>query len=108
VNQNNYYLTAEESFSGNAALYLLHTDNVLNLRSKETITGHIYPNPTSNVVNITYSDLSMVEIYDLQGTLQKASASEQIYITDLSEGVYIIIIKDTKGDRALSGKMIIK
>ncbi|KPL15739.1 MAG: hypothetical protein AMS26_06830 [Bacteroides sp. SM23_62] len=108
VNQNQYYLTAEESVSGNAALYRLKTDNGLNLESIEEVTGHIYPNPTSNVVHVKYNDLSIVEIYDLHGTLQKASINEQIYITDLSEGVYIIIIIDTKGDRALTNKMIVK
>ena len=108
LNQNQYYITAEKFGTLKSALYRLDTDKLLGLESIEEITGLIYPNPTSNVVHIKYNDLSTVEIYDLQGVLQKISSSEQIYISDLKKGVYITIIKNSRGDKSATQKLIIK
>ena len=108
LNQNQYYITAEKFGTLKSALYRLNTDNLLGLETMEEITDLIYPNPASNVIHIENSDLSTVEIYDLQGVLQKFSSSEQIYISDLRKGLYITIIKNSRGDISVSQKLIIK
>jgi len=108
LNQNQYYITAEEFGTLKPALYRLDTDNLSGLESIEEIRGFIYPNPASDVIHIRYGDLSRVEIYDLQGVLQKISSSEQICISDLREGLYISIIKNSGGDQSLTQKLIIK
>ena len=108
LNQNQYYITAEKFGTLKSALYRLDTDKLLGLESIEEITGLIYPNPTSYVVHIKNIDLSTVEIYDLQGILQKSSYGEQIYISDLGKGVYIIVIKNSRGDKSATQKLIIE
>ena len=108
LNRNQYYLTAEKFGTSKSALYRLDTDNLLGLESIQEMTGLIYPNPTSNVVHIKYNDLSTVEIYDLQGVLRKFTSSKQIYISDFGKGVYIINIKNSRGDKPATQKLIIK
>ena len=108
INQNQYYLTAEESVTGNSALYRLNIADVLGLESIEKITGFIYPNPASDILNIKYNNLLTVEIYDLLGVLQKITTDKQIHISNLSKGIYIIVIKNSKGDKAVTKKLIIK
>ena len=107
LNQNQYYITAEEFAPLKSALYRLDTDYILGLESVEEITGNIYPNPSSNVVHIEFDDLSAVEIYDLHGELHKISSNEQICISDLRKGMYIIIINNSKGDKSVTKKLII-
>jgi hypothetical protein len=108
ISQNQYYITAEEIDILKSALYRLDTYNLSGLTSIEETTGLIYPNPASKVVNIKFNDLSTVEIYDLHGILRKISFNEQINISDLSKGVYIITIKNSKGDKYLIKKLVIK
>ncbi|MCJ7691443.1 MAG: T9SS type A sorting domain-containing protein [Clostridiaceae bacterium] len=108
LNQNQYYITAEEIAPLKSALYRLNTDNLLGLEPIEEKTGLIYPNPTSKAVHIKYNDLSTLEIYDLQGVLQKTSSCEQTFIPDLRKGVYITIFKNSKGDKSVTQKLIIK
>jgi hypothetical protein len=108
LNQDQYYITAEEFPLLKSALYRLDTDHFTGLESHEEIAGNIYPNPTSDFVHINFDDLSRVEIYDLQGVLQKISSDEQIYISDLKKGVYIIFIKNSGGDKSVSKKLIIE
>ncbi|MBT3382362.1 MAG: T9SS type A sorting domain-containing protein [Prolixibacteraceae bacterium] len=107
VARNQCYITAEENFTGNAALYKLNTDNLLGFDSIDVNTNIIYPNPANNVVNINYSNLSVVEIYDLRGALQKTSTNEQIYISDLSKGIYLVVIKNIEGEKVDTKKLII-
>jgi hypothetical protein len=108
LTQNRHYITAEEFASLKSALYRLDTDNVLGLEYHEEITSLIYPNLRSDFVQIKYEDLLTVEIYDLHGILQKISSNEQIYISDLRKGVYIILIKSSGGDKSVTQKLIIK
>jgi hypothetical protein len=108
LNQDQYYITAEEFPPLKSALYRLDTDHFTGLESHENTTDNIYPNPTSDFVHINFDDLSTVEIYDLQGDLQKISSDEQIYISDLKKGVYIILIKNSGGDKSVSKKLIIE
>jgi len=108
LNQNQYYITAEEFTPLKSALYRLNTDHFTGLESHEEIAGNIYPNPTSDFIHIKYDDLSMVEIYDLNGVLQKISSDEQVYISDLRDGVYIVHIIGSGEDDSVNRKLIIK
>jgi hypothetical protein len=107
--ENQYYITAEEFGTLKSALYRLDTDEVSGFESLAEFSTLIYPNPTSDVVYIdNIHDLSTVEIYDLHGVLQKISSGEEIYISDLRRGVYIISIEDPGKDKSVFGKLVIE
>ncbi len=108
LNQNQHYITAEEIDILKSALYRLDTENILGSESIEETKDLIYPNPVSDIIHINFEDLSTVEIYNLQGVLQKTSSDNQINISDLSKGLYIIIIKNPGGDKYLIKKLVIK
>lgn len=108
ISPDQFYLTAEEFAPLKSALYRLDVDNVVGLVSIEENTGLIYPNPTSDFVHVKNNDVSIVEMFDLHGVLQKSSYGEQIDISDLRKGMYIVIVKNSKGFKYLSQKLVIK
>lgn len=108
ISPDQYYLTAEEFAPLKSALYRLDADNVSGLESMEEDTGLIYPNPASDFIRIKNDDFSTVEIFDLHGVLQKSTYGEQIDISDLGKGMYVVIIKDSKGYKYICQKLVIK
>ena len=55
----------------------------------------IYPNPTSDILNIEGLEVEKVDIYDAKGSLvQKTLNNNQVDISNLSSGNYILIIND--------------
>lgn len=108
LNENQYYITAEKFGNLKSGLYRLDADYLSGLESEKEMADLIYPNPASDVIHIKHEDLSTVEIYDLQGVLQKSSSGEYIYIADLGKGMYITLIKNARGDKSVSQKLIIK
>lgn len=74
-------------------------DNVVNLpemEDAEIIRGEIeiYPNPTSDFLNVKTEDLTLINIYNVNGQLiQSYSNDDDVMIVDVSDlenGVYII------------------
>ncbi len=108
LNQNQYYLTAEESPTGDPTLYRLNTNYALGFEDLEERNDLIYPNPATNTVHIRNKDLSIAKIYNLQGDLLKTSANKQIDISDLPKGLYIFIIKSVRTNRIITTKLVIK
>jgi len=69
------------------------------------ITLNIFPNPTEGYINIEFNKINtnfLIEIYDVQSRLlmsKKMNTHRNIIdISALSEGFYILKIKDNKGD----------
>jgi hypothetical protein len=60
----------------------------------------IYPNPSSDKLNIKMSDRSIneIEIYDVNGKKVATSMNLSIDVKDLSNGIYFIRIKTDKGE----------
>jgi len=57
----------------------------------------IYPNPSSNVVNINTTDVILsVNIINIQGKIVKSSTQKSIQVSDLPSALYIIEIKTEK------------
>ncbi len=54
LNHYQYYLTAEQSSSGDPSLYRLNTDNSLNIEEPEEVGDLIYPNPFTSSTTIEY------------------------------------------------------
>lgn len=107
IHENQYYISSEESFAGSSGLFKLDYQNTVNVKNREEKSALIYPNPTSNMIYIDCPNFARAEIYDLHGQLQKTSTNSQIAISDLSQGGYLIVIKNSKGDKVCSRKLII-
>lgn len=57
----------------------------------------VYPNPTSEQLNIQVDDFQFAEIYALDGRLLLSSADKQFNIDHLSSGQYIIKVTSSLG-----------
>lgn len=74
----------------------------------------VFPNPANDILTIQYSNVNYneAEVYDLTGRVliqQKIASlygSVQLHVKDLSQGTYIVILKDGKG--AQGSKIFIK
>ncbi|WP_333852202.1 T9SS type A sorting domain-containing protein [Epilithonimonas sp.] len=102
-------LTAETNNSGvdRSANVLLNSDGgvasktvvvtqsrVLGTQESKTFVTVIYPNPTSDILNIqTEQKISKIEIYDTTGKLLKSNSKEtNINVSELIKGMYLIKI----------------
>ena len=59
----------------------------------------IYPNPSGGIINIKMAAFKEATIYNLSGKKVFRSKDNRIDISDLSEGVYIIEVKNRSGER---------
>ena len=66
----------------------------------------VYPNPTEGPINIKTNNLQHVEIYNIRGVLIKASDKNEIDLSQLSRGFYLVKIITTKG--STTRKIILK
>ena len=75
---------------------------------------HFYPNPTNDFLNITtekINGISVLEMYDLRGRLITTKTFESDLILDVSQrsnGVYFVVIKDANGGVLHREKVVIQ
>jgi polyhydroxybutyrate depolymerase len=80
-----------------------HIDNTLSLPNIEEIenTIRVFPNPTSNVINIQPNnslELKDIILYNTLGVnLNLKSTNGLIDLTSLNSGIYLLSIKTSKG-----------
>ena len=90
--------------SANQFQLLLDDVSVTAVLSNEKFDSNsisIYPNPTSNVLNISSTnniEINNISITDLNGrTIKNVNATNSINVSDLNAGVYFITIETTEG-----------
>jgi len=84
---------------------LVSTDVTLNNSAVATTQFSVYPNPATNVINVTNANNSVVNnvaIADINGRTVKTVkfggvAEAQVNISDLASGVYMVTISSDKG-----------
>ena len=108
LHQTNYsYATGAWSGNDKTTYYYVNTASVNNANVTNV---SIYPNPTTNIVNVNFNDTSFnikqINIYDVLGKKVLQTSNKQINIQHLEKGVYNIEITSTKGN--LIRKKIIK
>ena len=108
IRKNQYFITAEQGKSGFSALYKLNTGFVSKSGETENKDIFIYPNPATGTIQIQEEDLSIVEIYNLKGDLQKRSKANIIDISKLPKGWYSIIIKINNYNKTIVKKLVIE
>jgi len=107
IEANKYYLSAEKNGSDSPALYKLEK-STLSIDQIDQYLARIFPNPTSDFIELRGVDFSIVEIYDALGVLQKTSKNELISISDLSRGTYLLVAKDVNEKDILTKKIIVQ
>lgn len=104
---NEFFLTTEKR-NGDAALYKLTTVNTLSVAFIDSVQDSIFPNPASSTVTITHKGAKRVNFYDLNGAFIFSSSENQIDITTLKTGVYILVIYNANNQIIDSKKLLVK
>jgi hypothetical protein len=88
-------------------VYVVNNVNIIH--AKGSATSHkVYPNPTSDNLTIEGNVEGEILIYGLDGRLvKKHLPAKQIFMGDLAEGFYFLVLTDSKG-RIISRNKIIK
>jgi hypothetical protein len=66
--------------------------NKQSMQSTVTDEFNIYPNPSSDYLNVTGTGNVVVEMYDAYGKLVRKNNTSRTYVADLAEGVYFVRI----------------
>ncbi len=93
LGQDQYFLTAEDSFTGDAGLFRWENLLISGLESLVDVPYSIYPNPASNFIQLDYSGFASVEIYDMLGVLHKRSTGKRIDLLGLEAGMYLVVVR---------------
>lgn len=75
----------------NSCDYLVSTENLTNSQLK------IFPNPTHDLLNITGIEVKSIELFDINGEKVKVSHKNEISLSELKSGIYIIRINTANG-----------
>lgn len=98
--------------------YALNATEVSNLYNNNTLTSEnfntnnlevsLYPNPVRDILNIEIeNDIQSIEIYNIQGQRVLSSNQNQINVSDLASGMYLVRIQDIDNNIATK-KIVIK
>lgn len=105
VTEANGYTSSELWLKDNVASYNTNCSNTLNATDVYKNTIKIFPNPAKSILN--WSVKADVEIYNSVGQKVITSKnSSSTNISKLSNGVYIVIIKDENGKEIQRSKII--
>jgi hypothetical protein len=85
---------------------------ILAAENQENIEAEIFPNPANDYLTIRFADANIADFYytifDLSGkTIQQGRVAENIDIQSIANGLYIIKIQNTKGNKAYRQKISI-
>jgi hypothetical protein len=72
-----------------------------NFAHKTNDDFRVYPNPTSDVLNIVSSNIQSISLSDLKGRILKTFTpnKQSISLADMAAGVYLLTVVNTKGER---------
>ena len=89
------------------SLYLNNTILSSQNFNQNNLQVTLYPNPTNDVLNIEmFNEVKSIEIYNIQGRKVIFSTQNQINVSDLESGIYMIRIQDT--NNAIATKKFVK
>jgi len=107
INQNQYYITAEEHSSGSSSLYRF-TEQVVGINKIASTDNYIYPNPASNKLYFKHYNLKLAQIYNLSGVLVYQTKNKTIDVSNLKKGIYIIKLTNNLNKKGSFQKVLIK
>ena len=81
--------------------------SVNDFNSPELLEAEIYPNPVQNVLNINVDNaIKSVEVFTLQGQKVLNSTSNQVDMSSLNSGIYLVKITDE--NNSIATKKVVK
>ncbi|SHK34400.1 T9SS type A sorting domain-containing protein [Epilithonimonas mollis] len=99
---NNFVAVWQEERNGGDYSFAQNYDldnylSVDNLSAKRNIA--MYPNPVSSYLNInSENNIAEVKVFNIAGQILKTTKSDKIDFTEFAKGVYIVSVKDSKGN----------
>ena len=106
INENECYLVAEQNDIGLPALYRLRTRNLLNVPDKYTEQAWVSPNPASYLLQIHLAN-ARAEIYSLTGVLVLTSEDNQVDVSGLRKGIYLLVLNRATDNKRLQLRLVI-
>jgi len=104
------FCTSTNCFASGDALYRKFDSNATSIHEFETEEIKIYPNPTTNYLHIDSDQVEIdeVQIFDFCGRLCLSyfSTSNEINITDLPRGLYLLKIRFGENEKILKFEKI--
>ncbi|WP_299126879.1 T9SS type A sorting domain-containing protein [uncultured Winogradskyella sp.] len=105
INEQDYYITAEQSTSNASGLYTFST-STLGTSDLQLPKLSFYPNPANTIITLNTNNLK-ADIYDTSGQLIKTSEERHIDVSNISPGYYITKIEDKTNGNLVYKKLII-
>ncbi|MCJ1807421.1 T9SS type A sorting domain-containing protein [Flavobacterium covae] len=96
---NTAYLVSLYNNSSSPKISVAKEEESNNFKLSRTTNISIFPNPTSNILNINLnndSSISSIQILNLEGKVVHEDINETINVSELPSGLYIIKIKTDK------------
>ncbi len=104
-------VAGEYNVTFNSSTRVYNFDDVLGIDDNDFSTFNIYPNPTTDILNIkSDNEISNITLFDLTGKKvfdTKNVVNNQVYIGNLLPGIYLMNIQDSN-ENGVVKKVILK
>lgn len=109
ISANNYYISTEESFSGSSGLFRLKMSaaNTVSYWAPNT-SYSIFPNPAAHEIYLHSSNMTMAELYALNGELIRTTTTSTMSVSDVKKGIYVLRLKNDRGEIIGSQRVMIQ
>lgn len=104
-----YFSASSNGTLGGIKTYRITNQSLANNKLSENPKIHIYPNPTSKIINLNIENVSnfQIEIFDMIGKkVAQYKNQKQIDISELNRGTYLVKIKDIATQKTTTAKFI--
>lgn len=107
INNNaNIYFDFNLPILTNTAQTVIYDPDLLSVESYLVDDVAIYPNPSTGRITVEANNLKQVDIYNISGILLKSTENNEIDLSKLSNGLYLVKITTNKGNT--TKKIILK
>ena len=95
-----------QTVHGCDSMVYLHVRIVdVGVENREPIELNLYPVPAYSTLCVAHTDLSLVQIYSINGQLLKSRQCQEgemqiLDVSDLSDGTYLIVVRFSDGKTA--------
>lgn len=102
-----YFISSEAALGKSASLFHLNMENDMSISDVSEEEGLLFPNPVSNKLHINNIEIVQSEVYNESGILLLKSDQQEIDVSSLASGSYILITLSANG-KVNTHKIVIK